>query len=63
MNPKYTTDDLLAIANDKGPHFADNARQALKWAALALEAADAAVNAERLRADAALAKLAAKGKS
>ncbi len=52
MTARYTTADLEALARDKGPFFADNARQALLWAARTLEAADAAVNAERLRAEA-----------
>jgi hypothetical protein len=50
---RYTAADLITLANDRGPFFADNARQALRWAARVLEAADAAVQAERRRAEAA----------
>lgn len=48
---RYTTADLIRLADDRGPFFADNARQALRWAARTLEAADAAVQSERLRAE------------
>ena len=50
---RYTAADLVRLADDKGPFFADNARQALRWAARVLDAADAAVQAERQRAEAA----------
>jgi len=56
---RYTAVDLQRLADDKGPFFADNARQALCWAARVLDAADAAVQAERKRAEAAERELAA----
>ena len=43
MTARYTHDDLLALAKDKGPHLEGNARQALVWAINTLDAADAAV--------------------
>lgn len=49
----YTANELKRLAADRGPFFADNARQALLWAARVLDAADAAVQAERQRAEAA----------
>lgn len=49
MTPYYTTKELLALADDKGPFFADNARQALKWAAHTLDAAQIAIEETRLR--------------
>lgn len=57
QHSRYTASDLMRLANDKGPFFADNARQALHWAARVLDAADAAVQAERERAEAAERKL------
>lgn len=42
---RYSIADLERIAADKGPFFADNARQALSWVRNVLIAADAAVNA------------------
>jgi hypothetical protein len=51
MTALYTTADLKALAMDKGPFAPDAMRQALMWAAQTLEAADAAVNAERRRAE------------
>lgn len=45
-NSRYSPADLERIADDKGPYFDGMARQALRWAASVLEAADAAVNAE-----------------
>ena len=42
---RYSRADLEKIADDKGPFFAGNARQALRWASDVLEAADQAVKA------------------
>lgn len=50
MTARYTTDELTRLASDRGPFAVDNMRQALIWAAQTLQAADAAVNAERERA-------------
>ena len=52
----YTPAELRALANSRGrnPFFADEAAAALKYAALVLEAADAAVKAECQRAEAAI---------
>ena len=51
MTARYTAAELVQLADDRGPFFADNARQALRWAARVLDAADEAVQAERLRAE------------
>ena len=59
MTARYTNKDLRALANDRGPFAADQMRQALRWAADVLDAADAAVGAERRRADALQAQITA----
>ena len=53
MSAMYSHDDLMRLAKDAGPFFADNARQSLQWAARTLAAADEAVTAERARAESA----------
>jgi hypothetical protein len=50
MSARYSTKDLEALAADTGPFAADNMRQALRWAARTLEAADEAVESEYERA-------------
>jgi hypothetical protein len=47
----YTTDELRALAKDRGPFFAGNARSALLFCADVIDAATAAVEAERRRAE------------
>ena len=44
MNARYTNSELLALANDNGPQFVGSAKQALKWAADTLDAANVAVS-------------------
>ena len=50
MTALYTTKELEAIADGMGQIGVNKMRKALRWAARTLEAADAAVQAECLRA-------------
>ena len=48
---RYTTEELIALAEDRGPFALDNLRLAIRWAARTLDAADIAVRAEYARAE------------